>query len=182
MQTDDNGIRPPESRRNKDGRRRGTFGMSLTEVLVVICFLAVVAALAVPSISNILFSSSYETANRNMNLLNGAVSAYNQSSWGEIDPDVFAVSIGSEDEASVFNCLRYRNTNAAQAAPGSPYLPPNATFVATSATNAYRARWNGRVFEILPVGTSGMGIDLMKIMGTIQPPPSTDPDPRSTNS
>ena len=182
MQTDEKGGDPTAWQKIEIVRPGGRAGMSLIEVLVVISFLAIVAALAIPSISNVLFSSSYQTAQRNMNLLNGAVIAYSQSSWGEINTNVFATSSGSDDEAGVFNCLRYRNTNAALAAPGSPYLPPNATFVATSETNTYRARWNGRMFEILPVGTSGTGLDLMKVMGAIQAPPSNDPDPRSTNS
>lgn len=161
-----------------NGHKGEISGMSLTEVLVVICFLAIVASLAVPSISNVLFSSSYETAKRNNNLLNGAVLAFNQGNWDLI----LTASAGSDDELAIFDSLRYRNPDVRLAAPGSPYLPPNATFVASSATNTYRARWNGRMFEILPVGTSGTGLDLMKIMGAIQAPPTGTPIPRNTNS
>lgn len=151
--------------------------MSLTEVLVVIAFLAIVASLALPSISNMLFSSSYETAKRNMNLLNGAVIAFNEGNW-EL---VLATSTGSDDELAIFDSLRYRNPDARLAAPGSPYLPPNATFVASSSTSTYRAIWNGRLFKIAPPGSNGTGLDLMKIMGTIQAAPTNTPVPRSTN-
>lgn len=178
MQTDEKGSGPPVRQKIEKGHYSGFSGMSLTEVLVVICFLAIVAALAVPSISHVLFSSSYETANRNMNLLNGAVLAFNQGNWDL----VLTTSAGSDDELAIFDSLRYRNPDARLAAPGSPYLPPNATFVATSATNAFRARWNGRMFEILPTGTAGTGLDLMKIMGVIQAAPTNTPIPRSTNS
>jgi len=178
MQTDDKGSDPPVGKKIENGHGTGISGMSLTEVLVVICFLAIVASLAIPSISNVLFSSSYETAQRNNNLLNGAVLAFNQGNWDLI----LATSSGSDDELAIFDSLRYRNPDVRLAAPGSPYLPPNATFVASSATNTYRARWNGRMFEILPVGTSGTGLDLMKIMGAIQTAPTNTPIPRSTNS
>jgi type II secretory pathway pseudopilin PulG len=177
MQTDDKGSDPPVWQKIENGRKGGLSGMSLTEVLVVICFLAIVAAVAIPSISNVLFSSSYETAKRNMNLLNGAVLAFNQGNWDL----VLTASAGSSDELAIFDSLRYRNPDVRLAAPGSPYLPPNATFVASSTTNTYRARWNGRMFEILPVGTNGTGLDLMKIMGAIQDPPTSTPIPRSTN-
>jgi len=178
MQTAENGSCPPVRKKTIQGRKSGFAGMSLTEVLVVICFLAIVAALAVPSISNVLFSSSLETANRNMNLLNGAVLAFNQSNWDL----VLTTSAGSDDELAIFDSLRYRNPDVRLASPGSPYLPPNATFVATSASNTFRARWNGRMFEILPTGTGGTGLDLMKVMGVIQAAPTNTPVPPSTNS
>lgn len=148
---------------------------SLTEVIVVIAVIAIMAAIGIPMILNGVSSSSAETAKRNMNLLNGAVIAFNQGNW-EL---VLAASSGSDDEQKIFDSLRYRD--ATNPSPGSPYLPPNATFVASSATNTYRAIWNGRMYEFAPPGSNGMGIDLMNIMGAIQPAPTNTPVPPSAN-
>ena len=146
--------------------------MSLTEVLVVIAFLAIVAAVSVPSMLGVFSGSSYEAAKRNLNHLNAAVIGFNQSNW-EL---VLAASSGSDDEQAIFDSLRYRA--ATNPAPGSPYLPPNATFVASSSSTAYRAKWNGRMFEIVVPGTNGTGLDLMNMMGnSIQPSPANTPVP-----
>jgi type II secretory pathway pseudopilin PulG len=142
------------------------------EVLVVIAVLAVISALSIPSIVGLFTSSSEETSRRNLNYLNGAVIAFNQANW-EL---VLAADSGSDDELRIFDSLRYRN--ASNPAPGSPYLPPNATFEASSGSNTYRAQWNGRMFKIVPPGSNGSGLDIMKIMGnSVQPDPTNTPVP-----
>ena len=153
---------------------RAVGGMSLTEVLIVIAFLAIVAAISVPNISRLVSDSSYETAKRNLNYLNGSVIAFNEANW-EL---VLTPSSGSADEQAIFNSLRYRA--ATNPAPGSPYLPTTATFVASSDTSTYRAMWNGRMFGIVVPGTNGTGLDLMKINGSsVQSAPASTPVPPS---
>lgn len=149
--------------------------MSLTEVLVVIGFLAIVAAISIPNMLGVFSSSRHETARRNLNYLNGAVVGFNQANW-EL---VLAASGGSDDELRIFDSLRYRE--AVNPAAGSPYLPSTATFVPSSGTNDFRAKWNGRMFEIVVPGSNGTGLDLMKIMGSsIQSNPTNTPVPPSS--
>lgn len=158
----------PTEKREKDlaGRcknkirffRKNLHGMSLTEVLVVISFLAIVAAISIPSITGLVTGSSYETARRNLNYLNGAVIAFNQANRE------LSNSAGSGVEQTIFSYLRYRDS--VNPAPGSPYLPPTATCVASSDTNIYRAQWNGKMFKMLAPGTTGSGLDLLKVMGS----------------
>lgn len=158
-----------------DFRSRSPGGMSLTEVLVVIGFLAIVAAISIPNILGVVLNSKYETAKRNLNYLNGAVIGFNQANW-EL---VLATSGGSDDEQKIFDSLRYRE--AVNPAAGSPYLPSTATFVESSSTNDYRGKWNGRMFEIVIPGSNGTGLDLMKIMGSsIQSSPTNTPVPPAT--
>lgn len=147
-------------------------GMSLTEVLVVIAFLTIVAAVSIPNMAGVFSGSNYEAAKRNLNYLNGAVIGFNQANW-EL---VLASSAGSDDEQKIFDSLRYRA--AVNPAAGSPYLPLSAAFEASSSTATYRAKWNGRMFEIVVPGTNGTGLDLMKIMGSsIQSNPTNTPVP-----
>jgi type II secretory pathway pseudopilin PulG len=158
--------------RRTEFRSRPPRGMSLTEVLIVIGFLAIVAAISIPNMLGVFSSSRYETARRNLNYLNGAVIGFNQANW-EL---VLATSGGSDDEQKIFDSLRYRE--AVNPAAGSPYLPPTATFVESSSTNDYRGKWNGRMFEIVVPGSNGTGLDLMKIMGSsIQSSPANTPVP-----
>ena len=151
-------------RRRNSGRATG--GLSLIEVLIVVSFLAIVTAIAVPSISRLVSASNYQTAKRNLNYLNGAVIACNQAT------KELTTSVGNSAEQTVFNTLRYRD--AVNPTPGSPYLPETATYVASSGTNTYRAQWNGRMFKMLPPGSNGAGLDLMKIMGGSVPSTSTN--------
>ncbi|MFA7345564.1 MAG: hypothetical protein WC003_14785 [Terrimicrobiaceae bacterium] len=151
---------------------RTTAALSLAEVLVVVAFLAIVAAISIPNIAGMVSRSSEETAKRNLNILNGAVIGFNQSNW-EL---VLAASSGSDDEQKIFDSLRYRA--ATNPAPGSPYLPENATFAASSTNSTYRAVWNGRMFGIVVPGSNGTGLDLMKIMGgSVQSSPTNTPVP-----
>ncbi len=157
---------------SRTGSGRTTVGLSLIEVLVVVSFLAIVAAISIPSFTGVLTSSNYETARRNLNYLNGAVIAFNESNW-EL---VLASASDISDEQAIFNSLRYRaSTNPS---PGSPYLPPTATLVATSDKSTYRAVWNGRMFGIVVPGTNGTGLDLMKINGSVQLNSTSTPVPR----
>ena len=160
--------------RQRNPISRATGGFSLTEVLIVVAILAIVAAISIPNISRLVTDSSYETAKRNLNYLNGAVVGFNEANW-EL---VLAASSGSDDEQAIFNSLRYRD--ATNPATGSPYLPATAAFAATSDTSTYRAMWNGRMFVIVVPGSNGTGLDLMKIMGSsVQSAPTSTPVPRS---
>lgn len=160
------------------GRRHFRFNraISLVEVMVVVAVLAIMAAVSIPVLRNVIPATSGQTAERNLNYLNGAVVAFNQASW-EL---VLATASGSSDEQAIFNSLRYRD--AANPSPGSPYLPATTVFVASSSTSDYRATWNGRMFEIAMPGASGTGINLLKMSGVAtQAFVTNTPVPRQTN-
>jgi prepilin-type N-terminal cleavage/methylation domain-containing protein len=156
---------------------RGGFfrAFSLPEILVVIAVVAVMAAIGISMMAGVFKGSSYQMAERNLNLLNGAVVAFNEGNWELVWP----VDGGSSDELAVFESLRYRAPS--NPTPGSPYLPPNATFVASSNSLTHRASWNGRMYELIPEGSNGTGLDLLQIMGAPQAPSTNTPIPRSTN-
>ena len=143
---------------------------SMVELMVTVAVLAIVAGISIPSIVGVVSSSNYETAKKNLNLLNGAVVAFNNANWELV------LAAGSGSEQKIFDSLRYRA--ATNPAAGSPYLPETATFVSSSDTNTFRAVWNGRMFGIVVPGSNGSGLDLMKIMGSSIPSaPSGTPVP-----
>lgn len=133
--------------------------MSFTEVLVVLGALAVLVGILIPTIVNVVPNSRMTTAQANLEQLNKAVLKFNQINW-EL---VLAADAGSsDDEAAIFQSLQYRD--AANPSPGSPYLDATLAFVSTDDTSVHRAVWNGRMFELLPAGTAGTGLDLFAML------------------
>lgn len=131
---------------------------SMTELLVVVAVIAILASVAIPIISGVLQQSTREIAQRNLNLLNGAVSAYNQLNQ--------RLSQAPGESLAVFSNLVTRD----EAVPGSPFLPAHLNAMESSATNTYRAKWNGTVFAMVSLGASGSGIDLLRLSGHTNSP------------
>ena len=160
----------------RTGRRRNCSGISLIELLIAVAVVGIMAGIGIAVMGNVISTSASQTAERNLNYLNGAVVAFNQASW-EL---VFDADSGTSDESAIFNSLRYRD--AANPSPGSPYLPATTVFVASSSTSDYRATWNGRMFEIAMPGASGTGINLLRMSGAApQAFVTNTPVPRQTN-
>jgi len=126
-------------------------GFSLVELSIVIAVLGILAAIAVPTLSGIMQASQVEVAQRNLNLLNGAVINYGQS-IGEL------TNAAGQDSA-VLTLLKARD----ESVPGTPFLATNMANVTSSSTNTYRAVWNGRVFSMADVGVAGSGVDLLEM-------------------
>lgn len=131
--------------------------MSLPEMMVVIAVLGIVAAIALPNISNVLPSAREATARANLEHLNQRVLKFNYANW-EL---VLASEGGSGDELAIAHSLQYRSAN--DPTPGSPYLQPTLSLVTSSDDATYRAAWNGRSFQMLEPGTAGTGLDLSKM-------------------
>lgn len=158
------------------GRNSNCSAVSLPEVLVAVAVIAIMVSIGIPAMRNVIPGTSGQTAERNLNYLNGAVVAFNQAAW-EL---VLTANNGSSDELAIFNSLRYRDTTNPM--PGSPYLPATTLFVVSTNASDYRAQWNGRMFELAMPGTSGVGIDLLKMSGAAAQPFGTNtPVPRQTN-
>ncbi len=133
-------------------RRRGCKrGVSLTELLVVVSVLAVIAAIGVPLMLNLVPSAGEQTATRNLNYLNGAVLSYNQA-VEELNTNA--------TETTILTMLQTRDNRSH----GSPYLPANLKTNTSSDSSVYRAKWNGRMFEMLPPGSAGTGLPLLNLM------------------
>ncbi len=132
-------------------------GFSFPEMMVVVGVLGILAAIGIPVISGLIPSSETSVAQRNLNLLNGALHNFKQAYW-EISIDAES---GSGDELNIFQSLQFRDPVAP--VPGTPFLPATANFAPSSSDQTYRAYWNGVVFRMYPKGTAGTGLDLMKM-------------------
>ena len=124
---------------------------SLVELLVVVGVIGLFAALAIP-MGNVFLPAQAQVANRNLNLLNSAVQCYNQTGNSELNTNV--------SEPVIMGILMTRYTNIS----GSPFLPSNLKTNTTSDSTTYRATWKGRLFQQLPPGTNGTGLNLLKLM------------------
>lgn len=138
---------------------------SLTEILIVIAVIGVLASVGIAVMSGVVAGTERSISTRNLNLLNGAVVAYNNANR-ELNPDNEPVSAGSEDEDAVVARLSERDSE--NPAPGSPYLPENTEVRTTSSAERYRAAWNGRFFRLLGPGEAGVGIDLQAMGGSVE--------------
>ena len=129
--------------------------MSLPELIVVVAVLAIIVGIAIPSISGVSGGSQRTVAERNLNMLNAAVAAYNQCGSELTNA---ANDGASTDELAVIQILQTQDP----ALIGSPFLPSNLVFPATSSTNAYRAQWTtNTVFRLRVPGTNGTGVNLL---------------------
>ncbi|MEX1119886.1 MAG: type II secretion system protein [Terrimicrobiaceae bacterium] len=130
----------------------GKWGFSLPEMLVVVAVLGILAAISIPVISGLIPSSEISVAQRNLNLVNGALHNFKQAYW--------TIPTNGTEE-NIFRSLQYRDP--VNPLPGTPFLPATANFVSSSSDQTYRAYWNGVVFRMYPKGASGTGFDLLKI-------------------
>lgn len=139
--------------------KKGLAGFSLTEVIIVIGAIGVLAAVCIPIIGGLTTQSKAAVAEKNMRSLNAAVQSFNQSNW-ELE---LASQEGTDDELAIFLSLQYRDDTVSRQAPGSPYLNPMFDFVRSSDPQDYRAIWNGRMFEMVSPSATGDGINLMRL-------------------
>lgn len=146
---------------NRDGRGRPVSvpmaAFSLVELMVVVAILGILALIAVASITNVTRTGNEQTAAANLEHLNKAVLRYNHA----VAELTNATNSGIDDERTVFTNLQWDGSVIDR--PGSPYLEASFSLHASSATNTYRAVWNGRMYQLVFPGSNGTGIDLMKL-------------------
>lgn len=129
-------------------------------MLVTVGVLAVLATIGIYYIGGAREGATRSVAEDNLNFLNKAVTAYNQSNRN------VAETLGSgATELGVVALLQ--TYDAANPTPGTPYLSPSMPCNVTASTNSYRAQWNGNFFQIIEKGSSGSGIDLGALAGSV---------------
>lgn len=131
---------------------RGAF--SLTEMLVTILIIGVLAAIAIPVYSNITETSRRTVVQDHVEALNRAVTNFGHACWKF---PTAANDSATTDEMAVVRSLQWKFP-ASSLKLGSPYFDPRYDPAGTSSTSEYRIRWNGKGFEMLDKGQAGSGL------------------------
>ena len=137
-------------------------GFSMSEMVIVISIIGVLAGIVVMPMSQFLGASKDALASSRQETLNQAVHRFAQQNY-ELLFD--AMNGSAADEMVILRTLQYRDPNIKRAQPGSPYMDPRYNPVSSSDSNVHRLRWSGRLFELLKPGQSGTGI-LMDFEGS----------------
>jgi type II secretory pathway pseudopilin PulG len=134
----------------------------MSELVIVISILAVLAAIAVTPMNHFLSGGKDALAMARQEMLNQAVYRFAQQSY-ELQFNRMDGSVA--DELVILRTLQYRDPNINRAKIGSPYVDPRYNPVSSSDTTEYRLRWTGNMYELLLPTQSGTGI-LMNFDGT----------------
>ncbi len=137
-------------------------GFSMSEMVIVISIMGVLAGIVVMPMSQFLGASKDALASSRQETLNQALSRFAQQNY-ELLFDAMNGSVS--DEMVILRTLQYRDPNINRAQPGSPYVDPRYNPISSSDSSVHRLRWSGRLFELLKPGQSGTGI-LMDFEGS----------------
>lgn len=141
---------------------RGRCGYSVTELVVTICIMGVLAGVAVGPLNQQLDGARDAVAAARQEMLNQALHGFAQHNYELL---FSAIDAATADEMVVLRTLQYRDPNPNRSKIGSPYLDPRYNPVASSSAAQYRLRWNGKMYELLKPGQAGTGL-LMNFDGT----------------
>lgn len=142
------------------GRREA--GFSMTELVIVISILSVLAGIVVNSMSQYLEGGKVALAEERQEMLNRAVYTFAQQNYQIVSSPMGETS---GDELAILRTLQYRDPNIYRAKLGSPYIDPRYNPGTSSSPEDYRLQWTGKVFNVLAPGDSGSGL-LMNFDGT----------------
>jgi len=145
------GLMPASAVRRLDRRQ----GYSVTELVVVISIMGVLAGITVGSFNQFLGGAKDAIAGERLEMLNQALHRFAQHNYEMLfNP----IPSGTADEMVILRTLQYRNENVNRVAIGSPYVSPRYNPSSSSSTDAYRLRWTGKLYELLKPGTPGTGL------------------------
>jgi prepilin-type N-terminal cleavage/methylation domain-containing protein len=137
-------------------KRRGReSGFSMSEMVIVISILGVLAGVALISMTGAYGAAEDTLAANRLETLNRALYQFSQQNY-ELVFNPRAES--ATDEMFVLRTLEYRNPDTNKAKIGSPYVTPCYNPTTSSVPEDFRIRWNGRMFELLRPGQSGTGL------------------------
>ncbi|MBB5031747.1 type II secretion system protein [Prosthecobacter vanneervenii] len=137
-------------------------GFSMTELVIVISILSVLAAITVNAMNQYLEGGKIALTQERQEMLNRAVYTFAQQNY----QIVFSpMGDNAGDELAILRTLQYRDPNSYRAKLGSPYIDPRYNPGTSSSTKDYRLQWTGKVFKVLEPGDSGSGL-LMNFDGT----------------
>jgi len=137
------------------GLRRTPGGFSMTELVIVISVIGVLATIAITSFNHMISGGKDAVAGERREMLNQALHRFSQQNY---DMVFNRMDTGAADEMVILRTLQYRDPNPNRSKIGSPYFDPRYNPATSSASHTYRLRWTGRNYELLRPGTDGSGL------------------------
>jgi len=131
---------------------------SITEIVVTIAILGVLAGVAVVAVNGSFSASQEALARERVELLNHALYQFSLQNYEMV---FTARNESGADEVFVLRTLQYRHPQETKAKLGSPYITPAYNPETSSSTADYRIRWTGKLYELLRPGQTGSGIKMM---------------------
>lgn len=138
-------------------KAQGRQGFSMSEMVIVIAILGVLALVIVLSLGSSFNASKDVLATARVEMLNKALHQYAMNHGERVETKKDG---SSSDELYVLLDLKFRESDDRLAPPGAPYVPAHYNPEASSSESEYRIRWNGRRFELLRPGQTGLGLKM----------------------
>lgn len=130
-------------------------GFSMTEMIVTISVIGVLAGIAIAQIGNALESSRLAVARQKVEMLNQGLHAYASAVKALTNGDM-AVRADANDEIQVLLTLEYRDPK--NPVPGSPFVDEHYRPSTSTSSDDYRIQWAGGLFRLLTPGQPGTGL------------------------
>ncbi len=139
-------------------RSRLRLGYSLSEMIMVISGIGILASIALPQFGTIYQGSQEVVAKEKLEMLNKGVKDHQHASVDNLE-NLLPVPNATWDESRVLLQLQYRSPDAPSV--GAPYVMTKYRPAISSNAADYRMEWTGTVFRLLTPGQSGAGIKVV---------------------
>ena len=139
-------------------RSRLRLGYSLTEMIMIISGIGILASIVLPQFGDILHGSEEVVAKDKLEMLNKGVKDHQHASVDNLE-NLLPVPNATWDESRVLLQLQYRSPDAPSV--GAPYVMTKYRPTVSSTAADYRMEWTGTVFRLLTPGQSGAGIKVV---------------------
>ena len=134
-------------------------GFSLVEVLTTVAVIGIIAAIAVPTIGNVVEGSRKGVAENVVATLNKATKEFGYSQW---DIVTVAAPATPDDEILILRSLQWRDPDTSgELNPKGPFMRPDWNPSTSNDTEDYRITWNGSAWRLLEPGSAGSGLRLL---------------------
>jgi len=148
-------VRPRTSFRTMCSSRQG---FSMTEMVIAISVIGVLAAIVIPAYVGLISGSKEALANEKLEMLNQGLNDYAHA----FKEYTRTPNNGSySDELTIVNDLEYRDPDDNKALVGSPFVRTTYRPEGSSSTDDYRFIWTGYRFKLLRPGDLGSGIKVV---------------------
>jgi prepilin-type N-terminal cleavage/methylation domain-containing protein len=134
----------------------GTAGYSLTEMIVVLSAIGILAGIAISSVTGTSLAARETIAREKLEMLNRGVHTHQQTNGLKNLESQLAIANNGWDERSVLQLLQYRDPSNPTL--GSPYVPPSYRPQISASSNDFRLEWTGVGYKLLVPGQTGTGL------------------------